>query len=58
MDWQTAGVVGIVSGAVWFLAQRMLLIRRRRKRPAQTFVPLSSLRKPADRPPGDGPACH
>jgi hypothetical protein len=44
----------IVSGAVWFLAQRLLLIRRRRKRPAQTFVPLSSIRKPPDERKG----CH
>jgi hypothetical protein len=45
MDWQTAGVVAVVSGAVYFLAQRMVANRRRRKQPAQTFVPLSSITK-------------
>jgi hypothetical protein len=54
MDWQAAGVAVIVSGAVWFLAQRMFLVRRRRKRPAQTFVPLSSIRKRPDEDKG----CH
>jgi len=52
MDWQSAGVVAVVSGAVYFLAQRMFVIRRRRKQPAQTFVPLSSIRK------GSGDRCH
>jgi len=45
MDWQTAGVIAIVSGAVYFLAQRMFVTRRRRKQAAQTFVPISSVRK-------------
>jgi hypothetical protein len=48
MDWQTAGVVTVVAGAVYFLAQRMLITRRRRKQPAQTFVPLSSIKKRSD----------
>ena len=45
MEWQTASVVAIVAGAVYFLAQRMFVTRRRRKQPAQTFVPLSSVRR-------------
>ena len=49
MDWQTAGVVAIVSGAVYFLAQRHARQRgARRKQPAQTFVPLSSVKKRPD----------
>jgi hypothetical protein len=48
MDWQTAGVVAVVSGAVYFLAQRLFANRRRRKQPAGTFVPLSSIRKRSD----------
>ena len=46
MDWQTAGVVAIVSGAVYFLARRMLT--RRRRKGTQTFVPLSSIKKRHD----------
>jgi hypothetical protein len=38
----------IVAGAVLFLARRVFLNRERRRRPAQTFVPLSSLKKPRD----------
>jgi hypothetical protein len=48
VDWQTAGVITIVSGAVYFLAQRVFAVRRRRKGPAQTFVPLSSIKKRSD----------
>jgi hypothetical protein len=44
MDWQAAGVVAMVSGAGYFLAQRMLT-RRRRRKGTQTFVPLSSIKK-------------
>lgn len=48
MDWQTAGVIAVVAGAVCFLVQRMFLVRRRSKQPAQTFVPLSSIKKRSD----------
>jgi hypothetical protein len=48
MDWQAAGVVAVVSGAVYFLAQRMLA-RRRRRKGTQTFVPLSSVKRRPDR---------
>jgi hypothetical protein len=47
MDWQVAGVVAVVSGAVYFLARRMLA-RRRRRQGTQTFVPLSSIKKRPD----------
>jgi hypothetical protein len=47
MDWQAAGVVAVVCGAVYFLTQRMLT-RRRRRRGTQTFVPLSSIKKRPD----------
>jgi hypothetical protein len=47
MDWQAAGVVAIVAGAVYFLAQRMLA-RRRRRKGTQTFVPLSAIKKRSD----------
>ena len=47
MDWQAAGVVAVVSGAVYFLARRTLA-RRRRRAGTQTFVPLSSIRKRPD----------
>ena len=48
MDWQTAGVVAVVSAAVYFLAQRLFAGRRRRKQATQTFVPLSSVKKRTD----------
>ena len=44
MDWQTAGVVVIVIGAVVFLA-RKLFVRPRRKTGATAFIPLGSLKK-------------
>ena len=47
MDWQAAGVVAVVSGAVYFLARRMLT-RRRRRPGTLTFVPLSSVKKRPD----------
>jgi hypothetical protein len=47
MDWQAAGVVAVVCGAVYFLTQRMLT-RRRRRQGTQTFVPLSSITKRPD----------
>jgi hypothetical protein len=53
MDWQDIAVFFIVAGAVWFLFRRVLLSRRARSKPAQSFVPLSSLKK---RPPQGG--CH
>jgi hypothetical protein len=52
MDWQSPAVFVVVAGAVGFLARRVFLTRRRRKRPAQSFVPLSSIKK------GPGEGCH
>jgi hypothetical protein len=62
MGWQDVAVWIVVAGAVFFLVGRNVNLRRRRKQPAQTFVPLSSLRRPggtaAAAPPSDDPACH
>lgn len=53
LDWQIVGVVLIVGGAVGFLARRVLAIRHRRNKPAQSFVPITSLKgKKTDR------GCH
>jgi hypothetical protein len=56
MTWQEVGVVAIVGGAVAFLVLRALG-RRRRGKPAQTFVPLASIKHRRDDPPS-GPECH
>jgi hypothetical protein len=45
MSWQTLAVVIVVAAAVAFLVARAVGVRLRRNRPAQTFVPLSSLKK-------------
>jgi len=52
MDLQDYVVFLIVGGAVWFLVRRVTARRRSRKKPAESFVPLATLRKG----PGDG--CH
>ena len=44
MDWQSAGVVVMVLGALAFLA-RKFLFRPRRKSGATAFIPLGSLKK-------------
>jgi predicted MFS family arabinose efflux permease len=49
LDWQTIAVVLIVAAAVLFLLRQFVLPRRRRSRPAQTFVPLGDVRKRDDR---------
>lgn len=56
MTWQDLAVAVIVACAVTFLVLR-LTGRRRSKKPAETFVPLSSLKSPGDRRP-DTPDCH
>ena len=56
MTWQEVGVAVIVGSAVAFLVLR-ITGRRRRQKPAQTFVPLASLKHRRDDPP-DGPGCH
>ena len=61
MGWQDVGVWIVVAGAVLFLVGRNVNLRRRRKKPAQTFIPLSSLRRPggaAAAPQSDDPHCH
>jgi uncharacterized protein YqfA (UPF0365 family) len=45
MSWQSLAVVIVVAAAVFFLIARVVGVRLRRNRPAQTFVPLSSLKK-------------
>ena len=47
MSWQSLAVVLVVAAAILFLVARASGFRLRRDRPAQTFVPLSSLKKPA-----------
>ena len=55
MDWQSVAVVIVVAAAAAFLIVRLTGIRRRRHRPAETFVPLSSLKSPK----GSGEkSCH
>ena len=60
MGWQDVGVWIIVAAALAFLIGRNVNLRRRRKQPAQTFIPLSSLKRtPSPSTPDDeGPACH
>lgn len=48
MDWQQAGVWVIVGGAVLFLIGRIVGLRRRRSRQAQSFVPIAALKKSRD----------
>jgi hypothetical protein len=57
MGWQEIAVVLIVAGAVLFLVNRVVGLRRRRKQPGQSFVPLSQLKKPA-RGTDEKPGCH
>lgn len=56
MSWQEIGVVLIVGGAVAFLVLRVTG-RRRKQKPAGTFVPLASIKhRRKDRP--DDSGCH
>jgi hypothetical protein len=56
VGWQGLAVVLIVAAAVLYLVSRFVSIRRGRRRPAQSFVPLSQLKKPGGD--HDRPACH
>jgi hypothetical protein len=56
MTWQELAVAAIVACAVAFLLRR-LVGRRRPRKPAETFVPLSSLRSSGDDRP-EKPGCH
>jgi hypothetical protein len=59
MGWQDVGVWIVVAAAIFFLAGRNVKLRRRRKQPAQTFVPLSSLKRPSGASPQhEDPGCH
>jgi hypothetical protein len=55
MTWQDVAVFVVVAGAVIFLIGRNVNLRRRRSRPAETFVPLTTLKKSASK--SDDP-CH
>jgi hypothetical protein len=57
MGWQEIAVALVIAGAVLFLLNRVVGLRRRRKRPAQSFVPLSQLKKRA-RGTDEKPGCH
>jgi hypothetical protein len=57
MTWQDVAVFIVVAGAVLFLVGRNVNLRRRRGRPAETFVPLTALKKPAT-PPKSDEHCH
>jgi hypothetical protein len=46
VGWQDVAVWIVVGGAVLFLVGRNVNLRKRRKKPAETFIPLSSLKKP------------
>lgn len=56
MGWQDLAVVAVVAGALFYLVSRFVTIRRRRRQPAQTFVPIGQLRKRSA--PRDDGACH
>jgi uncharacterized membrane-anchored protein YhcB (DUF1043 family) len=51
MDWQTLGVAVVVGAALFYLVRRFVLPSRRRQRPAQTFIPLSNVKRRDD-------SCH
>jgi hypothetical protein len=55
MTWQDVAVFIVVAGAVLFLVGRNVNLRRRRGRPAETFVPLTALKRSVNKPDGD---CH
>ena len=57
MGWQQIAVALIVALAVLFLLRR-LVGRRRRKGTAETFVPLSQLRRRKQQPPDQNETCH
>jgi hypothetical protein len=45
MTWQDIAVFIVVAGAVLYLVGRNVNLRRRRSRPAETFIPLTTLKK-------------
>jgi hypothetical protein len=58
MTWQDVAVFVVVASAVLFLVGRNVTLKRRRKRPAETFVPLATLKKRPSAGSPDEPACH
>jgi hypothetical protein len=58
MTWQDIAVWIVVAGAALFLVGRNVSLRRRRKQPAQTFIPLSTLRKPPAGESSSDRPCH
>lgn len=48
LDWQTFGVAVVVAAALFYLVRRFVLPSRRRQRPAQTFIPLSDVKRRDD----------
>lgn len=54
MAWQDFGVFLIVAGAVLFLFRRVFVRRRKRSQPAQTFIPLTAIKKRTE----GGGGCH
>jgi hypothetical protein len=57
MTWQDVAVFIVVAGAVLFLMGRNINLRRRRGRPAETFIPLTALKRSAP-PPKSEEDCH
>jgi hypothetical protein len=58
MTWQDVAVFIVVAGAVLFLVARNVNLRRRRGRTAETFVPLTALKKSSGKDQADRPRCH
>jgi hypothetical protein len=58
MGWQDGAVFVVVAGAIFFLVGRNLTFRRRRHKPVETFVPLTSLKKAPPRTEPEEPSCH
>jgi hypothetical protein len=58
VGWQDVAVWIVVGGAVLFLVGRNVNLRNRRKKPAETFIPLSSLKKPAAAETERDAQCH
>jgi hypothetical protein len=56
MGWQDLAVFVVVASAVLFLVGRNVTLRRKRERPAETFIPLTALKKRSTKP--DDSACH
>jgi hypothetical protein len=58
VGWQDVAVWIVVGGAVLFLVGRNVNLRKRWQKPAETFIPLSSLKKPAAPDSGHDAQCH